>query len=66
MSSSLLEFALACFTSVAPALFVDDELPQPMAGFQQWGELAFAAIRGERMDVIYDAPREQPWRGGHA
>jgi ADP-ribose pyrophosphatase YjhB (NUDIX family) len=43
--------------------FGPDELPEPLAGFPQWGDLAFAAIRGEQMDVIYDAPREKPWRG---
>ena len=44
-------------------LFGRDELPEPLAGFGQWGDLAFAAIRGEELDVIYDAPRERPWRG---
>ena len=43
--------------------FGRDERPEPLAGFGQWGDLAFAAIRGEEMDVIYDAPRERPWRG---
>ncbi|MBV9952042.1 MAG: NUDIX hydrolase N-terminal domain-containing protein [Acidimicrobiia bacterium] len=43
--------------------FGRDELPEPLAGFGQWGELAFAAIRGDRFDVIYDEPRERPWRG---
>jgi ADP-ribose pyrophosphatase YjhB (NUDIX family) len=42
--------------------FGRDELPDATAGFGQWGELAFAAIRGEKMDVIYDAPRDRPWR----
>jgi ADP-ribose pyrophosphatase YjhB (NUDIX family) len=43
--------------------FGRDELPEPLAGFGQWGDLAFAAIRGEELGVIYDAPRERPWRG---
>jgi len=43
--------------------FGRDELPDATAGFGQWGELAFAAIQGEQMDVIYDAPRDRPWRG---
>jgi ADP-ribose pyrophosphatase YjhB (NUDIX family) len=43
--------------------FGRDELPDATAGFGQWGELAFAAIQGKQMDVIYDAPRERPWRG---
>jgi ADP-ribose pyrophosphatase YjhB (NUDIX family) len=42
--------------------FGRDELPAPLAGFGQWGDLAFAAIRGEELEVIYDAPRERPWR----
>ena len=29
--------------------FGRDELPEPLAGFGQWGDLAFAAIRGEEI-----------------
>ena len=43
--------------------FGPDELPAPLAGFPQWGDLAFAAIRGDQLDVIYDEPRDRPWRG---
>ena len=42
--------------------FAQDALPEPLAGVEQWGELAFAAIRGEHVDVLYDAPREATWR----
>ena len=42
--------------------FAQDELPEPLAGVEQWGDLAFAAIRGEPVEVLYDAPREATWR----
>ncbi len=44
--------------------FTEAELPQPLAGYSQWGDLAFAAIRGEPMEVRYDEPRTPPWREG--
>lgn len=44
--------------------FARDELPQPLAGYDHWGEQAFAAIRGEDVPVRYDAPRNPPWRPG--
>ena len=43
--------------------FAEDELPWPLAGFGLWGHQAFAAVRGEPLDVMYDAPRPQPWLG---
>ena len=42
--------------------FAEDALPEPIAGVDQWGDLAFAAIRGEPVDVLYDRPRNPPWR----
>lgn len=42
--------------------FARDALPEPLAGFALWGEQAFAAIDGEPIDVLYDAPRTPPWR----
>jgi ADP-ribose pyrophosphatase YjhB (NUDIX family) len=42
--------------------FPQHALPEPLAGVEQWGELAFAAIRGEPVEVLYDAPREATWR----
>ncbi|MBI2708930.1 MAG: NUDIX hydrolase N-terminal domain-containing protein [Actinobacteria bacterium] len=42
--------------------FAQDELPSPLAGHDRWGELAFRAIRGEPIEVHFDAPREPPWR----
>ena len=44
--------------------FGEDELPWPLAGFGLWGRQAFAAIRGEPLDVFFDVPRDQPWQGG--
>jgi ADP-ribose pyrophosphatase YjhB (NUDIX family) len=44
--------------------FRRDALPSPLASFDQWGELAFAAIDGEPMPVRYDLPRLPPWRPG--
>jgi ADP-ribose pyrophosphatase YjhB (NUDIX family) len=42
--------------------FTQDNLPQPLAGFERWGHQAFAAIRGEPVDVLFDAPRPDVWR----
>jgi ADP-ribose pyrophosphatase YjhB (NUDIX family) len=42
--------------------FGEDELPKMTVGLSQWGAHAFAAIRGEAVDVLYDEPRERPWR----
>jgi ADP-ribose pyrophosphatase YjhB (NUDIX family) len=41
--------------------FAEDNLPWPVAGYPRWGSHAFAAIRGETVDVLYDPPRDQPW-----
>lgn len=45
--------------------FPSDGLPQPTAGAQWWGEMAFAAISGARPPASFDAPREGIWRGDH-
>jgi ADP-ribose pyrophosphatase YjhB (NUDIX family) len=42
--------------------FGRDALPDPLAGFDHWGEHAFRAIAGEPVDVLYDVPRADPWR----
>ncbi|MEX2658810.1 MAG: NUDIX hydrolase N-terminal domain-containing protein [Acidimicrobiales bacterium] len=44
--------------------FAEDALPAPLAGVSGWGPLAFAAIRGEEPDVLFDTPREPLWRDG--
>jgi len=42
--------------------FAEDALPEPLAGGGRWKSLAFAAIRGERAEVAFDAPRRRTWR----
>ncbi len=37
--------------------FVEEALPQPMAGASRWAPAAFAAIRGEPVEVVFDPPR---------
>ncbi len=41
--------------------FARDALPEPLAGFAQWGEMAFAAITGAPGAVVFDEPRDTPW-----
>lgn len=41
--------------------FAEDELPPMTIGVSQWGVHAFAAIRGETHDVLFDEARPQPW-----
>jgi ADP-ribose pyrophosphatase YjhB (NUDIX family) len=43
--------------------FAEDALPFPLAGVDRWGSHAFAAIRGEHVDVLFDMPRSPTWRG---
>ena len=43
--------------------FRRDALPEPLAGFQQWGDMAFAAIGGAPNPVLFDEPRDPPWQG---
>ncbi len=45
--------------------FHEDGLPFPTVGVQQWGPSAFAAIRGEPVEVLFDVPRNPLWRGHH-
>ncbi len=42
--------------------FAEDALPSPMAGAERWAERAFAAIRGEPVEVLFDEPRNPAWR----
>jgi ADP-ribose pyrophosphatase YjhB (NUDIX family) len=44
--------------------FARDALPQPLAGYDHWGELVWPAIDGAAVDVRYDHPRTPPWRIG--
>jgi ADP-ribose pyrophosphatase YjhB (NUDIX family) len=41
--------------------FAEDALPKPLAGSNEWVPHAFRAIRGEPIDVLFDAPRRPPW-----
>ncbi len=41
--------------------FEPDDLPHPTAGVDHWGPHAFAALRGEEVDVLYDLPRDRVW-----
>jgi len=42
--------------------FAEDAMPEPLAVAERWGPTAFAAIRGEPVDVLFDAPRSPTWR----
>jgi ADP-ribose pyrophosphatase YjhB (NUDIX family) len=42
--------------------FSQGNLPEPLAGYQQWGPQAFAALRGEAVEVLFDRPRQPMWR----
>ena len=42
--------------------FGEGSLPSPLAGFERWGTRAFAAIRGEPVDVLFDTVRDPVWR----
>jgi ADP-ribose pyrophosphatase YjhB (NUDIX family) len=43
--------------------FSQEALPERTAGAGWWGPQAFAAIRGEDVGVVFDAPRRPVWRG---
>ena len=42
--------------------FAESNLPSPLAGATRWSVPAFQAIRGEAVDVLFDQPRQPPWR----
>jgi ADP-ribose pyrophosphatase YjhB (NUDIX family) len=42
--------------------FAEDALPEPLAGGGHWQQLAFRAIRGEILEVVFDTPRKSTWR----
>jgi len=58
VGGSLLAHPLEC---ADVGWFARDALPEPLAGFDHWGEMAFAAIDGEPRGVLYDVPRQHPW-----
>jgi ADP-ribose pyrophosphatase YjhB (NUDIX family) len=44
--------------------FGRDALPNPIAGVQWWGPMAFNALDGNHRSATFDAPREPIWRTG--
>ena len=42
--------------------FAPDALPSATAGIEWWGQMAFAAINGERSIATFDTPRPDVWR----
>jgi ADP-ribose pyrophosphatase YjhB (NUDIX family) len=42
--------------------FSQDNLPSPLAGSGDWVDHAFAAIRGESIEVEFDKPRRPVWK----
>lgn len=42
--------------------FTEANLPSPLAGAERWVHLAFAALRGEPVEVAFDPPRKPLWR----
>ncbi len=45
----------------AAGWFGEQALPSPLIGEHRWRSLAFAALRGEEIEVTFDPPREEPW-----
>lgn len=43
--------------------FARDALPTPLIGYERWGDLAFAAIDGHPLEVVFDPPRDPVWKG---
>ena len=43
--------------------FSRDALPEPLVGYERWGEQAFAAIDGHPVEVFFDPPRDPVWKG---
>lgn len=43
--------------------FPPHRLPTPLVGAERWGPHVFAALRGEKPDVLFDRPRQPMWRG---
>lgn len=42
--------------------FDEQNLPEPLAGQERWKELAFAALRQDKIEVLFDPPRFPLWR----
>ncbi|MFT7475775.1 MAG: ADP-ribose pyrophosphatase YjhB (NUDIX family) [Verrucomicrobiales bacterium] len=46
--------------------FTEDSLPEPLVGADRWIGRAFAAVRGEQLEVEFDGVRTPPWEEHHA
>ena len=42
--------------------FAEDRLPSPLAGSGMWRDHAFAAVRGEDVEVLFEWPRRPVWK----
>jgi len=49
--------------TAAVGWFAEGNLPYPTIGADRWATQAFAAIRGEPIEVMFDPPRSPIWRG---
>ena len=56
------ELAAHPLETSAVGWFAADALPEPLAGADHWRDLAFAAIRGEPIEPLFDPPRPEIWR----
>jgi len=43
--------------------FAEGDLPEDTILPEEWADEAFRAIRGEHVEVRFDAPRDPPWQG---
>jgi ADP-ribose pyrophosphatase YjhB (NUDIX family) len=59
VGGALLPHPLEC---AAVGWFGPDELPYPTIGAARWAPHAFAAIRGEPVEVVFDEPRAPIWK----
>lgn len=57
---SIVPHPLECLDA---GFFAESALPTPLAGGEGWTELAFAAIRGDLGEVVFDEPRDPLWLG---
>ena len=48
----------------SPSEVAVKEVAEVTAGEEWWGPLAFAAVRGEPVDVRFEVPRDPVWRSG--
>lgn len=56
------ELAAHPLETAGVGFFAQGALPEPVAGAEKWADRAFAAIRGEPLEVDFDKPRRPAWR----